>query len=691
MSFFLHIFVKLLNLNLFKMYNQTFFVDIGETMVGSKNIGQGKDKQKMFCKCGHSQSFDYKIKRSLVKNVDELIEGEESVEKITCKECGRVYDSHNKICLLTPDKEELFYVKFFIEQIVNYKLETINVLYKEKDFVLYDKKSDELIFRKNMDFIKVNTITNDVDVLLNQPLNDNNVLKSEDLQNAIYTNLTLNNLYLLETFFKFYRFVKYEGLECSFEFLKILDKNIVDLDKMKKESFVNFIYNNHKIESIKNKEGDFEPFQMVPSGFGDGKFVKKPLNVGNYLDNLQQLSTLFFSIINLPSLTTVYLTKGYQFLDSFLSSSKVCNRCVYIQHKATHPTKIIEISINYNKIGEPEKETVDTNGEKRSYLKVSMLLYKNINNAQDFKILLEIVSNNILDKKDLETLFQKYDNDRLYKLFGQLTKTRRQDMHLNFEQINHILKYNLDDLRSDFLTTYVDTIRMMGLLEINQKEIFKIKTFKQLKDIHDDYTARYNAVKDLKKAEFYKKSITVFNNMHGVVLDDIEFTIPQDIESLNKEGLKMGHCIYTYLTKVCDQNYLAVHVEHTISNERATMGLIRKGESLEIEQLKGYQNSRASAELINTVIKYCKMQKIKCNPGLVNDLHPQESYRKRMSDYLSDEEVVKIRQDRNNEKEKKHLIDNPQVKKQELTKELKKKENKESISKKTNFLLNLFS
>jgi len=53
------------------MNNQTFFVDINETMIGSKNLGQGKDKQKMFCKCGHSQDFDYKIKRSLVQNIDE--------------------------------------------------------------------------------------------------------------------------------------------------------------------------------------------------------------------------------------------------------------------------------------------------------------------------------------------------------------------------------------------------------------------------------------------------------------------------------------------------------------------------------------------------------------------------------------------------------------------------------------------
>ena len=51
--------------------NQTFFVDIGETMMGRKTPtvnDSNADHQTLFCKCGHIQTFNYTIKKEWFRN-----------------------------------------------------------------------------------------------------------------------------------------------------------------------------------------------------------------------------------------------------------------------------------------------------------------------------------------------------------------------------------------------------------------------------------------------------------------------------------------------------------------------------------------------------------------------------------------------------------------------------------------------
>ena len=72
----------------------------------------------------------------------------------------------------------------------------------------------------------------------------------------------------------------------------------------------------------------------------------------------------------------------------------------------------------------------------------------------------------------------------------------------------------------------------------------------------------------------------------------------------------MQHCIYTYLNRICERGYLAINVTHKLSKERATAGFFRNGEKLELDQLKGYYNSRATSEMIQAVMEFCKKNKI---------------------------------------------------------------------------------
>ena len=107
----------------------------------------------------------------------------------------------------------------------------------------------------------------------------------------------------------------------------------------------------------------------------------------------------------------------------------------------------------------------------------------------------------------------------------------------------------------------------------------------------------------------------------------------------------MSHCIYTYLDRVVNRDYIAVHVQHIISNERATLGLYRKNGSLEFDQLKGYRNSRATREMIEGVLEFLEINKIK-SQSRNSDLTPSPGQQVRMHDYLSDEEVMEIKKER---------------------------------------------
>ena len=94
-------------------YSQAFIVDLGKTMVDTSRISsEGRDKQKMFCRCGHPQTFNNKIKRNIVKNLDTTVEDKQSLELVKCEKCKSVYDHLNKVCLLVPDKEGIFSIDY---------------------------------------------------------------------------------------------------------------------------------------------------------------------------------------------------------------------------------------------------------------------------------------------------------------------------------------------------------------------------------------------------------------------------------------------------------------------------------------------------------------------------------------------------------------------------------------------------
>lgn len=632
--------------------NKAFIVDLGETMVNSSNLDNSNDRQKLYCKCGAEKEYRSKIMRNVVKNYDELIEDSQSIESVKCDSCGIEYNFDNKVCLLSIDKEELFHIKYSFSS-----EKDKSFLRKTKSFVTYNSKSDKLSFRDVVDVLEVDLKKSLSRINLNPPHDNAESMISTSFSelnidsNKSYSSvIDLTNISVFEEFFNYIEFINYEGLYDAFKFVQSIDFKIKDLNELKQIPFLGYLYSNHKIES-KEKDGKIQYYQEVDSGFGDGSKVQRKLVFGDYLKNLEDVCELLFSIISFPSISTVVMSKGYEFFDKMIhSSSHIMGSEIYELHNATNPNKIIEVSLNYNNQGKRKAKEISENVENDGYLKISSTINQNIHTPTEMDILLDLYSGGFLTKNEIETLFQKYDSSRLYKLFKQLTKTRTGEFNITIKHIEHILKSNIDDGKSDFLNIYTDTMRTIDLLEQKEKMIFKCKDFTSLKEMHDDLSARYGAIKDERKAEIYIKSVEPFKKLNAKI-GDVVFNVVEDTQKLNLEGLQMNHCIYTYLNRICDRKYIAINVTHLLSKERATAGFYRDGNSLEFDQLKGFYNSRASSEMIQATKDFCDKHKISFRNNY--DLNPDSGRTRLMPGQLNEQELDKLRKKLKKENETK--------------------------------------
>lgn len=685
----------------------SFLVDIGKTMVDTNKISsEGKDSQRLYCKCGNTKELKSKARRLLVKKHDTTVEDKHSVESIKCDKCETVYTNANRLWLLIPDEDEIYKIQFKIEE----KGDELTLV-RNKIFARYDSNSDKLndnIVRT--DYIKFNKKTNKTNIFLEKPALDKITIQNTKQSDAnnISEEVGLSKINRLEHFFQYYDFASYEGLVNLFVFFNKIDSVVTDLVSIKKlVPQINYAYNNNEVFERKDeKTGQLVTYNLVDNGFGDGK-EEKELNIGGYLARYIEVAKIFICVSDFQSITTILLTKGQNFFKDFIHSKNILSSEIYSSLEATSPTKIIEVSMNYDSNGQlkgldgelasinknkaiikkPDSSPINTD-ENPNYLKVSPLIYKHINTPQDMDILLSIYRKKHLDKTDMEALFQNYESGRIYKFYRNLEKQRIQDgIVFTMKNIKHIFDRNIDEIPKgqsvDYLHLYFDTLNTMRLLDLADNYIYRIKNNKELKEIHDDLAARYGAIRDAKKAEFYKKATKELEHMNTII-GDVELTVVPTLEDLNKEGMMMSHCIYTYLDRVVNRDYVAVHVQHTISNERATLGLYRKNGSIEFDQLKGYRNSRASRELIEAVLEFLDVNKIK-SQSRNSDLTPSPGQQVRMHDYLSDEEVMEIRKKR----EKQELKEMEKAKAE--GREYVPKYNGSSYTKKKKGLFGLFS
>lgn len=636
----------------------SFIVDLSASMVVSKiseDSNVSSKGQILYCKCGNVQRFKGKLVRNVIKNYDELTEDSESLKSITCTSCNRVYDNLKKLYLLEPNLRELYSVDYDLEVKEEESSFTIKRL---KGAVEYCSSKDALMFNKSVDILEVDLLKKQSRIKLSTP----NVidLKSIDAlsksgENKVIDDVDLNvditNVKILEEFFAYSDSINYSGFENILKSLDLIKVHIKDLDKFDSVYFIDFIKSKSKIEIEKSESGSIEYYQNLDSGFGDGKMVKKKLNLGDYLFNSMNGYKLLLSVLSFESASCIIHTKGYNFFKMWSESNYIHNPRLYADRKSTNPHSIIEMSMKetYNKRAD--------GSDLSRYLKISSTIYNSIKLMSHMDTLNKAYYYKLTSKNQLEFLLQNYELDRVYSVLSSILKNQRvtDDVLLEFKNIKHILDNKIDE-GNDYVVIYMDTIRVVDLLEVKPKVLFKCKNYNQLKELHDDYSARYNAMKDAKKAEFYSKSVSSFIKLN-IQIGDVKFEVVETAERLNLEGLQMHHCIYTYLNRICEKKYIAINVTHLITKERATAGFVRVGDKLELEQLKGYYNSRATQELIESTIMFCDKNKINVKNTYSSDMTPSKDRQRMMPGQISEEELFKIRKkELNNSKDSKESL-----------------------------------
>jgi len=609
----------------------SFVVDLSQTMIVSNISNSKEDNQKLYCKCGHNQQYSQKIKRNIVKNYDELTEDGNSVKSVYCDNCGEIYDFNNKVFLINPNIEELYNIRYELV-----KKGSKCHLNRYKSLVFHSEVNNDISKKELVDSLVIDLKDNKIKLKVNEVFLNKEIISSvlgSDFnvseQKVLSQTLDITNISLLEEFFHFKDSVNYEGLSDIYKLVQICKDNVKDLNKFNDVFFLNFI-NSNEINFDLEQDGTEVYYQYVDSGFGDATTIKRKIVNGDFLFNLLNAYKLLFSLMTFENSSTIILTKGFNFFTKWIESKFLKSPEIYKNNDSTNPISIIETSLNDNQ-----------------EINISQTIYNSIRNISDLENIINNDKYKILKKNELENLLQNYNSKRVYNLISKISNlhNRNEENMVNFKHVEHILKNKIDeDVKSDFLTTYVDTIRVIGLLELKDKMIFKCKDYKTLKDMHDDYSSRFNAMKDLKKAEIYKKAVSQFEVLNTTI-GDVEFMVVPTTERLNLEGLQMNHCIYTYLNRICDQDYLAINVNHLITNERATAGFIRKGNKLELEQLKGFYNSRATRELIETTLDFCNKNKIKINT-YNSDLTPDKDRQRSMSGQMSEEHLFKLRKEK---------------------------------------------
>ena len=652
-----------------KEQSTSFLVDIGKTMVDINRISsEGKDLQRLYCKCGHNHDFKNKVRRSVIKKHDTTVEDKHSIESVTCPSCKTVYSAKNRPFLLIPDEDEIYNISFRTEE-----NGSVITLFRDKYFANFNSASDKLNDKViRTDYIKFDRKNKTTKIFLSKPSLDKTATQQKQSDSSdVSEEIGLSKISRLEHFFSYFDFGNYTGLDNIFKFFNKIDDEILNLEDLKRMVPVfNFAYKNNELTEEKDEiTGENQTFIYTHSGYGDGKKIKSKLNVGSYLSRFVEISQVFFCISEFPSIATILLTKGYTFFNEFLHSKNILPASIYKNLEATSPHRIMEVSMNHDSSGglKPKEnengEAVSSSGKKQNkdfdtmseknkglFLKVSPVIYKNITTPSDMETLLSVYRKKFVTKTDIETLFQDYKSERIYAFYQSLIKERIHDgIYVTMKHIKHIFDKNVDDVsqkgvNTNFLHLYVDTLHTMNLLELPASYIHTaIKDNKSLKEVHDDLAARYGAIKDAKKAEFYKKATKELEKINTQI-NDVDFTVVPTLEDLNKEGMTMSHCVYTYLDRVVNKDYVVVHVQHSLSNERATIGMMRKN-GLEFDQLKGYQNSRPSRELIESVVEFLEVNNIR-NSRNSGDLTPSPGSQKRMHDYLSDKEVEELRMKR---------------------------------------------
>jgi len=196
---------------------------------------------------------------------------------------------------------------------------------------------------------------------------------------------------------------------------------------------------------------------------------------------------------------------------------------------------------------------------------------------------------------------------------------------LQYEHMFDIFSNKYFTEQSDWLTTYVDTVRMLRLANIDGLYILETENFREVEVLHYNISRNINASEEMSK--LYVEAIKQFLKLNQTISGEgfkARFELIATAEEMQKEGSSMEHCIASYVNYVASGQYIALRVFEENTNGRFTLGLYRNadGFGLVFDQLKGKRNYPANAPVCLATVEFCKKNNIKVRVETDYDLFP---------------------------------------------------------------------
>ena len=627
----------------------------------------------LFCSCGNNFKIDLKL-TELSPN---------SFEKIICESCKKEYSDFTNVNELSSNHND---------NVVSIRYRTFERENKIKlvKFTIYanvNNKTKKLFFKKETDSIVYNKLTNRFYKI--KTIKGKKIITSIGIRNAFYK---------FEDVIHIYDDVRKIG--CIYHNQNVIKDNLNDfvnplnlflekiLEQVDKRDYSRILKH---VESgfieLKNTETNTE-FNVI--SFGENTIEKKD----NKLKYTKFLS-IVTSILIIPKLANVLFVKGNDFFLDLITIESLPTPSELKKNKLTNPKNIIDTIvkqslIKYNTLRngfqktnvffdddfniktlteedlekqqkeiKEEKKKRKIKNEKIKKFNLNNNLYNIINDKKDLDTLFSIVSSNV-EYEDLYYLIDYYGAQKTLKIFKQLCgHTFIESKDYNYEILKHIFKIFIQDIPSisllsetatvierhrffNFFDTYFyfDTYKMCKDLNLDISEILNLKTWNEVIALHDDYTSLI----DLMKMERFNEGIQEFSkyykNIKTIKIDNIEYTLIDDVLSLEKESKEMHHCVKTYAHGLSTGRHLIFSVKNVVTNERGTLefkNLIFRRENLkentssqyiyknsiwDFSQLKGKYNRKVTNEMIETTYKFferLKEEKLKIEIKEINN------------------------------------------------------------------------
>lgn len=170
-----------------------------------------------------------------------------------------------------------------------------------------------------------------------------------------------------------------------------------------------------------------------------------------------------------------------------------------------------------------------------------------------------------------------------------------------------------------FSTIYLDYLRMINNLDnLFHNEPWKFDSADDMIIAHDQISAIYNRISDKKRYEVLSSKFDFQKKKWDKLLyteKDFSVIAPKEVSDIAEEGIKLRHCVKTYIDSVCDGNTIIMFIRKT--NDIRTPFYTLEVKNNEVRQCHGLMNRNTSEVkgLDAFLLRYCKAVNIKYNKG----------------------------------------------------------------------------